>query len=94
MNVYLVMTFTHMARCLHNHEQSEQYKLSLLQIWKENTRISRISNSVTHLRSYTNTTIAGNSAYGTDITTSSTDVAALSATSSAGVPMLHREPIS
>ena len=55
----------------------------------KNTHISRIGNSVPHLRSYTNTAIAGiagNSALGTDITAQSdnivmpsTDIVVLSA---------------
>ena len=44
----------------------------------KNTHISRISNSVTHRQSYTNTTITGNAAPGADITTPKADIAASS----------------
>ena len=46
---------------------------------RKNTHISRISNSLTHLCSYTNTAIAGNSAPGANIAMPSAKVPALSA---------------
>ena len=54
----------------------------------KNTQFSRISNTVTHLWSYTNSAIGGNSATGIDVIMPSADVAATNtgvATSSADI---------
>ena len=56
----------------------------------KNTHISKVSNSVTYLKSYTNTTIANISrisTLGADITTPSTDIATASAISACHVPI-------